>query len=144
MTDRTVTLSRRIAAAPDAVWAAWTTAEGLRSWYAPVDTWIVGDASVDARVGGGYRVTFGPEPDGDAYVEEGTYTIVDPITRLGWDGRVSGEGMDDSSRIDITFTPDGGGTLVAVVESGLSEDSAADHEEGWAWALERLEGALAG
>lgn len=144
MTDRSVTLTRRIAAAPARVWAAWTTADGLRSWYAPVEGWIVGNAEVDPCVGGGYRVTFGPEPDGDAYVEEGTYTIVDPITRLGWDGRVSGEGMDDSSRIDITLTPDGDGTVVDVVESGLSEESAADHEEGWTWALERLEGALAG
>jgi uncharacterized protein YndB with AHSA1/START domain len=144
MTDRSVTITRRFNATPDAVWAAWTIESSLRTWYAPLEGWIVGNATVDARVGGGYRVTFGPEPDGDLYVEEGTYTVVEPVTRLGWDSRLTGDGTSEASRIDLTFTPDGEGTILDIVESGLSEESVADHELGWTGALDRLEELLAG
>lgn len=139
MSDRTVTLTRRYAASPDVVWAAWTTESALRTWYSPMPGWIVGDARVDARVGGGYHVTFGPEPEGDLYSEEGSYTIVEPVTRLGWDSRLTGEGASEQSRIDLTLTPDGDGTVLDIVESGLSEESVADHEIGWSGALDRLE-----
>jgi uncharacterized protein YndB with AHSA1/START domain len=144
MTDRSVTITRRFNASPDAVWAAWTTEASLRTWYAPLEGWIVGDAKVDARVGGGYRVTFGPEPEGDLYIEEGTYTIVNPVTRLGWDSRLTGDGASEASRIDLTFTPDGDGTILDIVEAGLSEESVADHEMGWTGALDRLEEFVAG
>ena len=143
MTDRTVTLTRRIAASVDAVYAAWTTESGLRTWYAPVEGWVVGEARVDARVGGGYRVTFGPAPAGDAYVEEGTYTIVEPGARLVWNGTVTGDDASDVSHIEVTFTPDGDGTLLTVVEKGLSADAADMHEQGWSEALDRLEVVLA-
>ncbi len=144
MTDRSVTITRRYNASADAVFAAWTTMSSLRTWYAPLEGWIVGNATVDARVGGGYRVTFGPEPDGDLYLEEGTYTIVEPGVRLAWDARLTGDGASDTSRIEITFTPDGDGTILGIVESGLSEESAAEHEEGWTGALDRLETFVAG
>jgi uncharacterized protein YndB with AHSA1/START domain len=94
---------------------------------------------VDARVGGGYRVTFGPEPEGDLHVEAGHYTIVDPITRLRWDSRLTGDRASEASRIDLTFNPDGEDTILGIVESGLSEASVADHELGWTGALDRLE-----
>lgn len=144
MTDRSVTITRRFNATPDAVWAAWTTESSLRTWYAPLEGWIVGNASVDARVGGGYRVTFGPKPDGDLYIEEGTYTIVEPVTRLGWDSRLTGDGASEASRIDLTFTPDGDGTVLDIVESGLSGESVADHEMGWTGALDLLEAFVEG
>ena len=143
MTDRTVTITRRFSAAPDRVWNLWTTADGLRSWYAPLEGWIVGSAAVDARVGGGYRVTFGPEPEGDLYLEEGTYSVFTPVTQLSWDGLLSGDGANDRSSIAITFTADGDGTILDITESGLTEESIADHEEGWNGALDRLEALLA-
>ncbi len=109
-----------------------------------LEGWIVGNAIVDARVGGGYRVTFGPEPDGDLYSEEGIYTTVEPGIRLAWDARLTGDGASEASRIEITFTPDGDGTILGIVESGLSEESVADHEEGWTGSLDRLEDFVAG
>jgi uncharacterized protein YndB with AHSA1/START domain len=142
MNDRTVTITRRFAAAPDRVWMLWTTADGPRSWYAPLEGWVVGDAKVDARVGGGYRVTFGPEPEGDLYLEEGTYSVFEPVERLAWDGLLSGDGASDRSSIEIRFTADGDGTVLDITESGLSEESIADHEMGWNGALDRLEALL--
>jgi uncharacterized protein YndB with AHSA1/START domain len=143
MNDRSVTLIRRFAASPDAVWKAWTDAEVLRTWYAPLEGWIVGHATVDARVGGGYRAAFGPEPDGDLYVEEGTYTVVEPGERLAWQSRLTGEGASEESLIELVFAADGDGTLLTIVESGLSEQSVEDHEMGWTGALDRLEALLA-
>lgn len=143
-TDRTVTITRRFAASPEVIWTAWTTESALRTWYAPLEGWIVGDARVDARVGGGYRVTFGPEPDGDLYIEEGTYTIVEPVVRLAWDVRLTGDGASEESFIELGFAADGDGTVLTIVESGLSAESADDHEMGWTGALDRLEEFVAG
>jgi hypothetical protein len=73
---------------------------------------------MDARLGGGYRVTFGPEPAGDLYLEEGTYSIFEPVERLAWDGLLSGEGASERSSIAIRFTADGDGTVLDITESG--------------------------
>ena len=44
----------------------------------------------------------------------------------GWGSRLTGDGASEASRIDLTFTPDGDGTILGIVESGLSEESVAD------------------
>lgn len=43
----------RVAATPEAVWAAWTTGEGITSFMAP-------EAVIDARVGGAFHIHFDP------------------------------------------------------------------------------------
>jgi uncharacterized protein YndB with AHSA1/START domain len=143
-TTRTVTVSRRIPRPIDAVFEAWITPEWLTRWYAPVDDWIVGKSEVVPGVGGHYLVHFGPAPEGMDYVEQGTYLEFDRPNRLAWEGTVS-DGEEEVLRTEITFAADGDGTLVTVTETGLrSEESAAEHEEGWTTALENLENALVG
>ncbi|MBN9140148.1 MAG: SRPBCC domain-containing protein [Micrococcales bacterium] len=137
--DRSITVTRRISAPPATVFRYWTDPQLVRGWYAPVDEWIVGTAEITPGVGGGYHITFGPAEDADAYTEKGSYLVYDPPHRLMWDGTVEGEGADDGvTRIEITFAEDGDGTLVTVVESGMSAATAEEHEQGWAAGLEKL------
>jgi uncharacterized protein YndB with AHSA1/START domain len=139
--DRSITVTRRIGAPPETVFRYWTEPELVRGWYAPVDDWVVGTADITPGVGGGYHIAFGPAPAGDAYTEKGTYLVYEAARRLVWDGTVEGEGADDGvSRIEITFDADGDGTLVTVVESGLSADTAEGHEQGWTAGLDKLAG----
>ncbi len=143
--DRSITVTRRISAPPETVFRHWTDPELVRGWYAPVDDWIVGTADITPGVGGGYHITFGPPPAGDAYSEKGVYLVYETARRLVWDGTVEGDGADRSvSRIEITFAEDGDGTVVTVVESGLAADSAAEHEQGWTTGLEKLADAIEG
>lgn len=63
----------RIVEAPlDAVWEAWTTSAGLRSWLAP-------HADIDLRVGGRMRTNYSPQGTlGDPKTIENTVLSFDP------------------------------------------------------------------
>lgn len=144
MTDHIATVTQHVRATPDVVFAAWTSPDGIRAWYSPVPEWVVGSASVDARVGGGYRVTFGPAPDGDAYVEAGTYTAVEPAARLAFDWTLDGPSTGtDAGDAVITFEGDGDGTIVTVVDRCSTYDQRKSHEEGWSAVLGNLAARLA-
>jgi len=65
-----------IAAPIDAVWAAWTTADGLRRWLAP-------HVEFDLRVGGRMRTNYRAEGTlGDAGTIENTVLAYDPQRML--------------------------------------------------------------
>ena len=51
--ERSIDKEIVVAASLDAAWAAWTTREGIVSFFAP-------DAQVDARVGGAFQIYFNP------------------------------------------------------------------------------------
>ena len=76
---------RRIYNAPIArVWRAWTEPTELGRWYVAGSDHIVHFCEADVRVGGTYRVGFGP-PGTTPYVETGRYTEIVPPTRLAFD-----------------------------------------------------------
>ena len=52
--DRVIRGEVVVAAPPDEVWEAWTTAEGIKSFFAP-------DCNVECRVGGPYEIFFDPD-----------------------------------------------------------------------------------
>jgi uncharacterized protein YndB with AHSA1/START domain len=65
-TDRTIVLDAIVAAPPCEVFQLWTSAEGIKKFFAP-------DARVDAEVGGRYQVIFAPakDPEGDSHGTKG-------------------------------------------------------------------------
>ena len=75
-----LTLKRRLKAAPDKVYAAWIEPEKIVKWFGP-DAGPVKDASVDPRVGGRYAVTFHTE-DGEQHHVSGHYREVVPNEKL--------------------------------------------------------------
>ncbi len=69
-TDRTIFLDAIIAAPPAEVFRLWTSAEGIRKFFAP-------DARVDAAVGGRYEVLFAPakDPEGNSHGTKGAHIL---------------------------------------------------------------------
>jgi uncharacterized protein YndB with AHSA1/START domain len=63
-TDRTVVVEVTVDALPARVFEAWTSAEGLKSFFAP-------KAVIEPRVGGAYTVVFNPDGDPEG-LSEGT------------------------------------------------------------------------
>ena len=61
--ERALDKSVLVSAGVEAVWQAWTTTEGVTSFFAPA-------ADIEPRVGGAYRVYFDPgaEPGRDPVV----------------------------------------------------------------------------
>ena len=72
------------------LWRAWTDAAELGKWYVAGSDHVVHFCEADVRVGGAYRVGFGP-PGGTPYVETGCYTEVIALRRLAFEEAVSFE-----------------------------------------------------
>lgn len=132
-------LDRTYAAPPEKVWAAWTRADLLERWACPDPEWRVGSCEVDAREGGGYRLRFGPRPDGNAYSEIATFTVFEPVRRLVLEVLTEGAAMSERSRATVRLLPVDGGTRLELTVEGLSGDLAAEGmREGWKWCLEGI------
>ena len=84
-----VLILKRIYARPIArLWRAWTNPAELGQWYMAGDDHIIHFAEADVRVGGTYRIGFGP-PGKTPYVETGRYTEVREPTRLAFSETVA-------------------------------------------------------
>jgi uncharacterized protein (TIGR03086 family) len=114
---------------PEEAFALITQPERLRRWQAV-------SARVDLRAGGQYRWTIVP-----GHVALGTFTEIEPGKRVifGWGWEGSPELAPDASTVTITLEPVAGATLVQLVHSGLTDEQAASHLEGWTHYFERLE-----
>ena len=56
----------------------------------------------------------------------------------GWGSRLTGDGASEASRIDLTFTPDGDGTILGIVESGCRRSRSPTEREREAARLDHL------
>jgi len=127
-------LERRVQAPVEAVWRAWTTREGLATWWWPQlpDTTY----EIDARVGGSYRF----ESRAAGIGALGEFTVVDEPGRLQmtwrWIGAAARE-LPDEVRVDIR--PDGTGSVVTVTHQvNRPGDSGDGLRQGWGDVLDRL------
>jgi uncharacterized protein YndB with AHSA1/START domain len=138
----TVQLEYRIPAPRATVFEYFTDADKYRRWKGVA-------AELDARPGGAYRVTMGPE----VWVG-GRYVSVEPPRRLvmtwGFESTVElprglAQVPPGSSTVEFTFVEDGDGTVVRVNHSGLpTEEARWAHRSGWEAYLPRLVALLGG
>jgi uncharacterized protein YndB with AHSA1/START domain len=92
-----------------------------------MNTWLAEVVDVDARPGGGFRIS---GPPGLAI--EGTYLEVIPDEKVvfTWGGV---EGLrPGQSTVEITLKPDGKGTLVQLRHYRLPKSTFEPHRSGWA------------
>lgn len=109
--DRELVVTRSFDSPARAVFEAWTRPELFRRWWAPKSMGAVLSAcEIDARTGGGYRITFGEGPDSATFF--GKYLEVTPTSRLVW----TNEESDDAPVTTVTFEDQGDRTLLALSE----------------------------
>lgn len=98
--------------------------------------WMGESATLDPRPGGVYTVTMSNQ-----WVALGEFVEVDPPRRVvftwGWEGDEAAT-PPGSSTVEIDLIPDGDATLVRLVHSGLPNEAAAGHRDGWENFLPRL------
>jgi len=127
---------KRIYDAPiDAVWSAWTDPENLRRWYVAGADHIVHFCKADVRVGGSYRVGFGPKGK-TPYVEAGRYLEIVPKTRLVFEESVSFEGKQLGGTVTTVELRDLGGRTELILSS--TGEEAWRSGEGWTLCLQSL------
>lgn len=132
-----LTLKRRLDAAPEKVYAAWTDPEKIVKWFGP-DSGPVSHAETDVRVGGRYAVQFSTE-DGEEHYVSGIYREVEPNRKLAftWAWRTMPE---RESFLTVLITPDGEGCVLTLIHEQFFDEEARDrHRVGWTGCLDKLE-----
>ena len=123
MTDadtRVVEQTVRIRARPETVWRFWTDPQRMCDWWGEA-------AELDPRPGGTYRVEMGGGPTmSGEYLE----LVGGPLVAPG------------STRVEVTFTADGGDTVMTLRHSELPAAHTEEHQAGWALFLPRLTDAV--
>lgn len=105
--DRQLTLTRVIAATPQAVWRCWTDPAILPKWFGP-DGFSCQTKDMDLRAGGHWRFDM-IGPDGTVFINRHRYQVMRPhdlITFLM-------DADDDTTvpmEVEVTLTPEGAGT----------------------------------
>lgn len=101
--------------------------------------WMGNEATLDPRQGGVFEVGFVREIGQVA--ARGEFVEVAPFERIvftwGFDAEAFGV-APGSTRVEVSLVPDGGGTIVRLVHTGLPASSVDFHEAGWGHYLERL------
>ncbi|MCZ4090560.1 SRPBCC family protein [Sinorhizobium psoraleae] len=78
--DRELVLTRLINAPREKVYRAWTEADLLKQWFAPLP-WTTPDAELDVRPGGSNRIVM-RSPEGQDFPNFGVYLEVVPNEKL--------------------------------------------------------------
>ena len=131
-----VTLVRRIKAAPARVWAAITQPKLMMQWWGP-DAGPTLSAEADVRPGGRFSVVF-RLLNGEVHNPTGIYQEVVPETKLvftwEWPGRSERESL-----VTFRLEPFDGGTELTLIHEQLPDEEARQsHEEGWTGLLDKL------
>jgi uncharacterized protein YndB with AHSA1/START domain len=118
--EQELVVTRTIDGPRDVVFEAWTDAELFRQWWVPQSLGLtLLSCEVDARVGGGYRLTFdigAAEP----MAFFGRYLEVTPPTRLVWTNE---EGDEGTVVTTVTFEDHGAGTRLVVHDRYPSKEA---------------------
>jgi uncharacterized protein YndB with AHSA1/START domain len=120
-----------IAAPIERVWAVITQPEHVGSWFGDAG------AEIDLRPGGTILIHWADYGTGFGVVER-----VEPPHVFAWRGALLGETVvraDNSTLVEFTLAPEGGGTRLRVVESGFNTLAISAEE-----ALKQAEGNVEG
>jgi uncharacterized protein YndB with AHSA1/START domain len=140
----TLTLTRRIAARREDVFAAWTDPEIFKRWWAPEGTTMT-SLELDARVGGTYRIGL-RQSDGEQLYVAGKFVEIERPVRIvytwAWD---EDEGPGHESLVTIEFAEHDRQTDVTLTHSRLATEQSRDnHRQGWTGILDNLAAVLDG
>lgn len=136
-----VRVSRVFQAPPDRIWHCFTDPDAYAKWLPPHG--FTGKVhSMEAKVGGSFRMSFSTINRGWSETFGGRYVEMTPFTRLVHTNKFesSDPTMQGEMLTTITFKPVPGGTEVNVVQEGIPAGPAADGAPiGWGQSLDNLQ-----
>ena len=119
--DRELVITRTFNAPPRLVFDAWTKAEFVRRWWAPVSLGVsMVSCEADVRAGGRYRYVLKPR-NGPEFAFSGTYREVTPHSRLVYTtffepNLTPPASEDEAAIVTVTFAADGDRTHMVARE----------------------------
>ncbi len=137
-----LSIVRKLDAAPAKVWRAITEPEMLKKWMAPSDDFKIPVAEAELRIGGRYHIIMNA-PDGQVHDVSGVYREIVPNKKLAytWAWKSTPE---RESIVTIELRAAGSGTELTLKHEQFADAEARDrHQHGWMGCLARLEKAVA-
>jgi uncharacterized protein YndB with AHSA1/START domain len=138
-----VRFARKIDAAPERVFDAFTQPDGHDAFYGTDDPgWIV-ESECDLRVGGVWTVTFGPSRD-ELHRHDHVIRAIDRPSRLAVDTtETRADGSTLVFETEFIFEERDGKTLMTMIQRGLpTPELREEHRVGLPNAFARLEGVI--
>jgi uncharacterized protein YndB with AHSA1/START domain len=142
VTETKLVVRRTYNAPAERVFQAWVDPVDLAKWFSPGPDWIVEVQKSDLRIGGEFKVTFGPKGE-VPYLETGAYREITPPYRLSFLTTLHLEGaLVSLTDCEISFLDLGATTEVTLVETGGDREQAEQRAEGWGSTMDNLHRAL--
>ena len=134
----TIRLHRVIRAPAERVYRAFLDAEAMVKWLPPHG--FTGRVhQMDARVGGGYRMSFTNFGTGKSHSFGGTYVELTPSERIRYTDKFDDPNMPGEMQVAITLRKVACGTELEIVQSGVPVEIPVDFcHLGWQESLSLL------
>lgn len=118
--SNTVRLHRVLRASPEKIYRAFLDADALAKWLPP-NGFTCKVHSLDARAGGGYRMSFTNFGSGKSHSFGGTYLELKPHERIRYSNKFDDPKMTGEMQTTITLKQVLCGTDLNVVQEGIPE-----------------------
>jgi len=116
----TVTLHRVLKAPAERVYRAFLDPDAMSKWLPPHG--FTGKVhEMDARVGGGYRMSFTNFGTGHSHSFGGTYLELVPNEKLRYNDRFDNPGLPGEMEVTVTLKPVMCGTELHIVQQGIPD-----------------------
>ncbi len=117
-TTGTVRLHRVLKTTPDKVYRAFTTAAAYARWLPPFG-FTAEVHAMDARVGGGYRMSFTNFGTGHSHSFGGKYLELVPGERVVYEASFEDPNLPGTMKTSVTLKAVSCGTEVEIVQEGI-------------------------
>lgn len=116
----TVHLHRVLSAPPERVYKAFIDPDAMAKWLPPHG--FTGKVhSMDARVGGGYKMSFTNFTTGQSHSFSGKYLELTPHTKLRYTDKFDNPGLPGEMQVTITLSAVTGGTDMKIIQEGVPD-----------------------
>lgn len=135
----TIQLHRVFAAKPEKLYRAFLEPDALASWLPPFG-FLCTVHTLDAKVGGTFRMSFRNFTTGDSHAFGGTYEELVPGERLVYTDRFDDPGLPGEMRVTVTLKAVAVGTEITIEQAGIPDMIPPEAcYLGWQDSLQKLE-----
>ena len=120
MSDRTIRLHRVLRCPPQKIYRAFTDADAMAKWLPPYG-FVCKVHHMDARVGGGFRMSFLNFGSGNSHSFGGEYLELVPNERIRYNDRFDDANLPGTMEVTVTLKPVVCGTELSATQSGIPE-----------------------
>src|SRR5258708_5995869 len=116
----TVRLHRVLRASPELVYKAFLEPAALAKWLPP-NGFTAAVQKMDARVGGGFRMSFTSFASGQSHSFSGEYLELKPAERIRYTDKFDDPNLPGTLQVTVTLKKVGGGTELNVVQENIPD-----------------------